>query len=243
MWRIGTAGWAIPPHSRDRVPGNGSHLERYAQRLNAAEINSSFHRHHRLQTYERWAASVPPHFRFSVKLPRALSHSGALAQDWATLEQFLAESRGLGPKLGVLLLQLPPKLEFDEPSAESFFDTFRQRTSVPLACEPRHPGWGSSRADALLAHFGVARVAADPPRWQGADQPGGARELAYFRWHGSPRTYYSNYEPERLALLQEEAVRASASGAEVWVIFDNTVLGFALQNALALSATMADATA
>jgi uncharacterized protein YecE (DUF72 family) len=235
MWRIGTAGWTIPAQFRDRVPGDGSQLERYAQLLNAAEINSSFHRHHRLQTYERWAASVPAHFRFSVKLPRALSHNGELVPDAETLDRFFAESRGLGPKLGVLLLQLPPKLSFEAASARAFFKAIRKRTNVPLACEPRHPSWGSPKAEAMLTRSGVPRVAADPPRWPGADQPGGARELAYFRWHGSPRMYYSDYDPARLAALRQQVARASDGGADVWVMFDNTVLGFAFQNALSLS--------
>jgi uncharacterized protein YecE (DUF72 family) len=68
--RIGTAGWAVPARLQRVVGGEGSHLERYSQRLRAVEINSSFHRHHRRQTYERWASAVPPDFRFSVKVSR-----------------------------------------------------------------------------------------------------------------------------------------------------------------------------
>ena len=57
--RIGTAGWSIPRQHAAAFPAGGSHLERYAQRFNAVEINSSFYRPHRRATYERWAASVP----------------------------------------------------------------------------------------------------------------------------------------------------------------------------------------
>ena len=78
---IGTAGWAIPSHYHDMFPGEGSALERYASMLGGVEINSSFHRHHREQTYERWVASVPKRFRFSVKVPRGLTHEGALVPD------------------------------------------------------------------------------------------------------------------------------------------------------------------
>lgn len=234
MQRIGTAGWAIPSRYSASLPSTGSQLERYARHLNASEINSSFYRHHRLRTYARWASSVPADFRFSVKLPSALSHDGELVSEGETLDRFLDESSGLGAKLGVLLLQLPPKLAFEASSVQPFFDSLRKRINAPLACEPRHPSWASAEAEALLIHHGVARVAADPPRWEGGEEPAGARELAYFRMHGRPRTYYSDYDPEKLALLRQQVARASDRAAEVWVIFDNTVLGCALGNALTL---------
>lgn len=235
MLHIGTAGWAIPAQFRDRMPGTGSVLERYAQRLNATEINSSFYRHHRVQTFARWAESVPGHFRFSVKMPKALTHCGELVPEATTLDRFLDESCGLGSKLGVLLLQLPPKLAFNEASAHMFFGGLRKRVNIPLVCEPRHPSWGSPAAEALLRNYAVARVAADPPRWDGADEPGGADHLAYFRWHGRPRMYYSDYGAESLAALREQVARARERCPEVWIIFDNTVLGCALGNALTLT--------
>jgi uncharacterized protein YecE (DUF72 family) len=235
---VGTAGWAIPPAHRETLPGSGSHLERYAQRLNAAEINSSFHRHHRVQTYMRWASSVPASFRFSVKMPRELSHSGKLAPESEGLDRFVDEIRGLDQKLGVLLLQLPPKLVFDESSARNFFRSLGKRTNVPLACEPRHPSWGSTRADGVLAQCAVARVAADPARWPGAGEPGGDRGLAYFRWHGQPRIYYSDYNADQLESLRQQVERAGERASEVWIIFDNTVLGCALGNALAVRQAM-----
>jgi uncharacterized protein YecE (DUF72 family) len=232
---IGTAGWAIPSQYKDQLPGSGSHLERYAQRLNAVEINSSFHRHHRVQTYARWASSVPPQFRFSVKVPRTLTHDGGLVADAEVLDQFAEEVAGLGRKLGVLLVQLPPKLEFDKPVTSRFFREFRKRIDVPFACEPRHASWGSKRADSVLDDLAVSRVAADPAPWDGAGEPGGFRKLAYFRWHGHPRKYYSNYDEERLTSLRQQMVLAGKHASHLWTIFDNTVLGCATGNALEIT--------
>ena len=81
--RIGTAGWAIPRIHADLFPGNGTGLERYSGRLNAAEINSSFYRPHRPATYARWADAVPEAFRFSVKIPRSISHEKRLIDNAA----------------------------------------------------------------------------------------------------------------------------------------------------------------
>ena len=170
--RVGTAGWAIPKNYQEALAGEGSHLERYAQRMNAVEINSSFHRHHRAQTYVRWAASVPADFRFAVKVPRTLTHDGELAPLPQVLDQFAEEVHGLGTKLGVLLVQLPPKLEFEAPVAKRFFRELRKRIDVPFACEPRHASWGTQRAASLLTQLAVARVAADPSPHDDARRPG-----------------------------------------------------------------------
>jgi uncharacterized protein YecE (DUF72 family) len=232
---VGTAGWAIPALYKSALPGTFSHLERYSQRLLAVEINSSFHRHHQPQTYRRWSASVPANFRFSVKVPRTLTHSGVLSPDAPVLDRFVDEISGLGAKLGVMLVQLPPKLAFDEPTSHEFFEALRQRTDVQVACEPRHPSWSSARADRLLAKWRVSRVAADPAPWPGAGEPGGARRLAYFRLHGQPRKYYSDYDEAALASLRARVSAAWKRASEVWVIFDNTALGHALGNALAVT--------
>lgn len=231
---IGTAGWAIPSRYKELFAGEGSALARYARRLKGVEINSSFYRHHREQTYERWAASVPKGFRFSVKVPRALTHEGELTPDSQVLDRFAGEIRGLGSKLGVLLVQLPPKLAFDASTATRFVKALRRRVDVPLAFEPRHPSWGSSRAERLLVRAGIARVAADPAPWPGAELPAGHTDFAYFRWHGYPRKYYSDYDAERLGSLRRQVTDAARRSADVWVILDNTAHGHALGNALAL---------
>jgi uncharacterized protein YecE (DUF72 family) len=230
---VGVAGWSIPSRYQDELPGHGSHLERYAQRLRAVEINSSFHRHHRPQTYARWAASVPETFRFAVKTPRTLTHEGELSADPEVLDRFVEEVRGLGAKLAVLLVQLPPKLEFQRSSAARFFAQIHKRIDVRIACEPRHPSWGSQPATALLIDHAAVRVAADPPPWPGANEPGGDSAWSYFRWHGQPRKYYSDYGKECLATLERQLATARAS--EAWAIFDNTAHGFALGNALAVA--------
>ncbi|MDQ3815662.1 MAG: DUF72 domain-containing protein, partial [Armatimonadota bacterium] len=75
---IGCAGWSIPSPHAPEFPAAGSHLERYAARFPAVEINSSFYRPHRPQTYERWAAAVPTHFQFAVKVPKIITHERRL---------------------------------------------------------------------------------------------------------------------------------------------------------------------
>ncbi|HYG07499.1 MAG TPA: DUF72 domain-containing protein [Stenotrophomonas sp.] len=232
--RVGTAGWSIPRDHAAAFGEGASTLARYATRLDAVEINTSFYRPHQAATYARWAAAVPAGFRFSVKLPQTISHELALRAAGPALDRFLDEVAGLGRKLGGLLLQLPPSLAFDARTASTFFRLLRRRTSVPLTCEPRHASWFTPAAEALLLRHEVGRAAADPARWPAAAQPGAAPAWPYFRWHGSPRMYYSGYDEEALQALAAE-VRAWARGRQSpWVIFDNTAHGFAARDALRL---------
>jgi uncharacterized protein YecE (DUF72 family) len=233
-WKIGTAGWAIPRQTTGQFPSEGSTLERYAGRFDAAEINSSFHRPHRPATYERWAASVPPDFRFAVKLPKTITHKLRLVDCGDALRSFAEEIAGLGDRRGPLLVQLPPSLAFDAEIAARFFAAARAELGGPIVCEPRHASWFAAEADALLRDAGVARVAADPAPVPAAQQPGGWPGLAYFRLHGSPRTYWSHYEE---AALHDWATRARPflrDGIQTWIIFDNTAGGGAAGNALRL---------
>ncbi|MCW6510505.1 DUF72 domain-containing protein [Lichenifustis flavocetrariae] len=231
---VGTAGWSIAADYADLFPAGGSHLERYAARLDAVEINSSFYRPHRRATYARWAASVPPRFRFAVKLPKAMTHERRLEHCEDLLDRFTEEVSGLGEKLGVLLVQLPPSLAFEPDRAEAFFAALARRTPAALACEPRHPGWFSREADEFLRGLGVARVAADPAPVVGAGEPGGSESLAYWRLHGTPRIYYSNYDEAALADIGARLDRSSRHNAPVWCVFDNTAAFHALGNALAI---------
>jgi uncharacterized protein YecE (DUF72 family) len=232
--RIGTAGWSIPTDAADRFPAEGSSLQRYAARFRCAEINSSFHRSHRMETWTRWAAAVPDGFRFAAKLSKAITHKQRLVNAEQLLAAALEELAGLGSKLGVILVQLPPSLAFDSAVAASFFGRLRERWERGIACEPRHASWFEAEADALLAGERVARVAADPARTEAGARPGGWRGLSYFRLHGSPVPYRSSYDDGRLEAYAEAIAAERGEGREVWCIFDNTASSAAVGDALKL---------
>ena len=232
MISIGTAGWNIPRPHRDRFAATGAQLVRYASRLNAAEINTSFYRPHSPTTYAKWAAVVPAQFRFAVKVPKEITHHRALVRTAAPLDRFLDEIAGLGAHLGPLLLQLPPSFAFDSRRVGRFLDRLRAKHPGPVVAEPRHATWTAAAADRLLKSFNVARVAADPARCEGLGEPGGSTSLRYFRWHGSPRPYFSVYSQEVLETLAD---RIRAMQVDTWCIFDNTGSGAAAGNALDLA--------
>jgi uncharacterized protein YecE (DUF72 family) len=241
--RVGTAGWSLPRVVQEHFHGEGPHLARYARVFPATEINSSFHRPHKPAVYARWAATTPPAFRFAAKIPKTITHTAKLVDAEPLIDGFLAEASALGDRLECLLVQLAPSLQFDPVIADAFFAALRDRWRGDLVLEPRHATWFTGNAGAMLVSHRVARVAADPIRAPGADLPGGWDGVAYYRLHGSPRTYYSSYEPAYLAALAQRLLAAQREGARVWCIFDNTASGAAAANALDLLQLLTDSTA
>jgi uncharacterized protein YecE (DUF72 family) len=239
--RVGCAGWALPRAVRDAFGPGDSNLARYAGRCNAAEINSSFYRPHRRAVYERWAAAVPAGFRFSAKLPKAITHERRLADCAEPLAAFLDEVGGLGEKLHCLLVQLPPSLAFEPAVAAAFLERLRGDFAAGLALEPRHATWFTPEVDALLRRLRIARVLADPVLFDAGRAPGGWPGLVYLRLHGTPRVYWSAYEGALLQALARRMRQAEMEAEEVWCIFDNTASGAAAANALELGRLLDDA--
>jgi uncharacterized protein YecE (DUF72 family) len=235
--RIGCAGWSIPSQHAHLFSAGDSHLARYATRFGVAEINSTFYRPHQPGTFERWAASVPASFRFSVKLPKWITHDARLHGTGDALTAFFDSVAGLGRNLGGVLVQLPPSLVFDARLADRFFAMLRRRCHARVACEPRHPSWFLPVVGTVWERYAIARVAADPVPFPQAATPGGAGIAArwsYWRWHGAPRMYYSRYEDAALQALARDLVGTGRTRAPAWCILDNTAHGHAMADAARL---------
>lgn len=237
--RVGCAGWSIPSAHAGLFGAGDSHLARYATRFDVVEVNSTFHRRHAPAVFARWAASVPDRFRFSLKLSRGITHDARLERTGDALSRFFDDAAGLGTKLGGVLVQLPPSLAFDAAVAGRFFAMLRRRCAAPVACEPRHPSWFEPGVDALWTAHAVARVGADPARVPAAAEPGGAGQWHYWRWHGSPRVYYSAYEEQALRSLAKRLSARATRATPAWCIFDNTAAGHAVHDAARLQSLLA----
>lgn len=239
---IGTAAWAIPKEYRavfSAQPEDDprSQLARYSGLLNAVEINSSFYRDHRPATYERWRDSVPEGFLFSVKLSREFTHVQRLRKGEKSLHETLAAVRGLGNRLGPLLVQLPPGLKFASADAAGFFAELRDEYGGAVVLEPRHMSWNAPAALDLQRQFGLSRVQADPEPYPGANiLP--AEDVIYHRLHGSPEIYRSLYTAERISHCARRLRETAGTGRQAWCIFDNTTYGHATMNALELTRLM-----
>jgi uncharacterized protein YecE (DUF72 family) len=239
---VGTSGWSL---SRQIAPGSRpelSGLTRYAEYFNAVEVNSTFYRLPRRTTIERWRDSTPRGFRFAVKLPRSITHEAGLEHVADEVSGFCDLIASFEKKLGPVLVQLPPRLELDAAVASQFLEHLTRVCPARVVLEPRHTTWFAAEGEQLLAAHGVARVGADPACCTAAARPYGAP--AYYRWHGSPRKYFSAYPPESLAALAGDMLAARRGGgerADVYCFLDNTGLGAASVNALSLKAELLSA--
>ena len=236
---VGTAGWSVPWQHAHLFRDAESGLARYATRFDLAEVNSSFYRAHQRKTWERWAESVPARFRFTAKLPQEISHERALRGCVKCLGKFLEEVGGLGGKLACLLLQLPRSRPLEARVAARFFEQLRARYEGGFAVEPRHASWFEEAATALLREFEIARVAADPALSPEAAVPGGFDGLRYWRLHGSPRMYYSEYTESALQALAKQVRARAPRGTPRIVVFDNTAHAFSTANAARLQDLLA----
>lgn len=234
--RIGTAGWRVPKELRDGFPdwGDRTQLWGYARRLDAVEINKTFYDLPMASTFGKWRERVPGEFRFSLKAPREITHDRRLEDAGDPLAEFLGRARELEDRLGVLLFQLPPSLQFDEQLATSFLDDLRERHEGTVALEARHESWFREGPEELLRERGVTRVAADPPRAGGDGRPGADRGSVYFRLHGTPEAYRSPYRGNGLDRWEERVREAAGDAREVWCVFDNTAEGEGTADALEL---------
>jgi uncharacterized protein YecE (DUF72 family) len=234
--RVGMAGWSNPPAKRSERDRKQTHLSYYAAHFSCVEINSSFYRPHQSATYERWRDETCASFRFSVKMPRSVTHESHLKRCAREVGGFYENIVALQSKLAAVLVQLPPSLEFNGRVVRAFFKSVPRLRGTKLVCEPRHASWFTSAAENVLREAGVSRVAADPVRCAGADLPGGAQRFAYFRWHGAPRLYYSKYSEAQLAAFA--ATVTSSKAAEIWCVFDNTARHAAWDDALQFVAAL-----
>lgn len=196
-FRIGTARWSIPRAAAQHFAGEGTHLQRYARVLRCAEINSSFHRPHSVTTYAKWAAATPASLLFAVKVPRTITHDQQLRRPDC-------RSSASSPK--------PPAWAA---SAGRCWCNCRRRSlstgaSPPVSstcCARDTRGWrcvslgirGGSRQTPKSSSCVIALCVLPPirHRHRGPTGPGGWSDIVYYRWHGSPRKYWSRYDAQR----------------------------------------------
>lgn len=230
---IGLAGWSeAVSRYRGNFPSEGTGLTRYSGTFDFVEVNVTFYRAVREETFTSWAEQTPADFRFSVKLNRSVTHAARLSGN-ARLEEALSPMRALGDKLAALLVQLPPSLAFDPDRVQAFLVRLRAAYPGMVAWEPRHPSWDCDEARLLLAAHEVTPVLTEIPAPQTPRGDCGS----YFRLHGTPRRYRSPYSTEQLRAL---AAWITESAAPAYVVFDNTAGPAGVANGRELQGLLAD---
>jgi uncharacterized protein YecE (DUF72 family) len=189
---VGTSGWQYKDWRGRFYPDDVPQrlwLEHFARSFATVEVNNAFYRLPERSTFEAWRRRTPDDFVVAVKMSRYLTHIKRLKDPQEPVERFLDRARGLGERLGPVLLQLPPTLRADADALDATLKLFP--SSVPVAVEPRHESWWTDEIRELLQRHGAALSWADrcgrptTPLWRTADF--GYLRLHEGRAHPRPR--------------------------------------------------------
>jgi len=249
--RIGISGWTYPGWRSAFYPAGLAHrkeLAYAAERLSSIEINGSFYALQRPSSFQRWREETPGDFVFAIKGGRFITHMKRLLDAETPLANFFASGMlALGDKLGPVLWQLPPTLQYDGDRLSAFLGLLPRTTAAaaelagrhddrltdddvlattdvdrPLrhAVEVRHPSLVRPEAVDLFRAHEVALVVADSAgRFPFVEQV--TADFVYVRLHGADELYTSGYTPDALDRWALKIRAWAAQGLDVFVYFDN----------------------
>ena len=235
--RIGCSGWNYKhwrgPFYPETMPMS-RWFDHYAATFDTVEINNSFYRLPKAETFDKWREQAPPGFCYAVKANRFLTQAKKLKDCAEPLERMLAPFRHLGDRLGPILYQLPPRFRINLDRLSEFIDLLpRDLTHV---FEFREKSWLTEEVLALLDARGVSFCAHDmpgsaTPRWA-------AGPVAYVRFHGGEGKYWGRYSDEALLGWSDWILDQARQGRGVWCYFNNDIGGHAIEDARTLKSML-----
>lgn len=231
---IGTSGWTYehwkgcfyaPDLAKSRW------FDFYVGRFNAVEINATFYRTFKDQTYLNWKARAPKGFGYVLKAPKNITHRKLLKDAGKDIQSFCRSAALLDETFEMILLQVAPNLPHDHGLLKSAIQAFTDPGRV--AVEFRDPYWFNQHTERLLSSLGAVFCNVDSPRQKLTEIL--TSERAYLRLHGHEHWYSSNYPIEDLQKIADLARRLTDRGAKrVYIFFNNDFGGYAPANALEL---------
>jgi uncharacterized protein YecE (DUF72 family) len=238
--RIGCSGWNYKhwrgPFYPEKMPVK-RWFDHYAATFDTVEINNSFYRLPKAETFDKWREQAPPGFTYSVKANRFLTQAKKLKDCAEPLERMLTPVRHLGETLGPILYQLPPRFRLNLERLSEFIDLLPR--DLMHIFEFREKSWLTEEVLALLDRSGVSFCVHDmpgsaAPRWA-------AGPIAYIRFHGGEGKYWGRYSDEGLLSWSDWIVEQSRAGRDVWCYFNNDIFAHAIDDALTLRSMVAQA--
>ncbi len=232
--RIGTSGWTYDHWLGRFYPGataGESRLRQYARAFRTVEINASFYRMPTLRAMEAWLHETPDDFVFAAKVSRFITHRKRLREPEIHIPIFFGRIFHLAPKLGPLLIQLPPNFACDLDRLRAFCDPLPPHR---YTIEFRHESWWTDEVWAYLRSRNIAfclfhLAGRETPRFVTAD-------FVYVRLHGPGAAYQGSYSDDALRSWQARLEGWRDAGLDVYVYFDNDEKAYAAEDARRLDA-------
>jgi uncharacterized protein YecE (DUF72 family) len=231
--RIGCSGWNYRDWRGrfypDKMPAR-EWFGFYAETFDTVEINNSFYRLPKPETYRSWRDQAPDGFCYAVKASRFLTHNKKLKDPEQPLDLLIGNARNLDDHLGPILYQLPPGWKLNRERLEYFLKQLPRDLTHVL--EFREKSWLTEEVLALLDEHDIAFCThdmpdMDVPRWASG-------KVAYVRFHGPRQKYRGRYPDKALQSWADWMVAEARTGRPVWAFFNNDIGGAATQDAQTL---------
>lgn len=240
--RVGIGGWTYAPWRKTFYPKGLPHareLEYASRHVTAIEINGTFYRTQKPESFAKWRDETPDDFVFAVKAPRYATIRKVLGDAGESIERFVESGLAeLGPKLGPILWQFAPTKRFDAADFESFLKllpTTIGGRAARHALEPRHESFVNPEFVALARRYRAAVVFTDSEAYPRIgdvtsdfvyarlvrSQPSiktGYSPVTLDAWSKIAATFARGSEPKEFARIGK---RAAANAREVFVFFIN----------------------
>ena len=233
--RIGCSGW-VYKHWRGifyaaSLPQT-RWFERYSEEFDTVEINNSFYRLPKPETFDKWRKQAPPGFCYAVKANRFLTQAKKLKDCEEPMERMMTAVQHLGDRLGPMLYQLPPSMKINLDRLETFLQILpRDVTSV---FEFRNMSWYEAETYLLLDRYGASFCVHDMPG--STSNRIAVGPIAYVRLHGGEGKYWGRYSDERLLSWTDWLLDQARQGRSCWCYFNNDIHGHAIDDPRTLKA-------
>lgn len=206
------------------------YLTLYSREFNSVEINSTFYRKPTAKTLLKWAAETPDDFRFFIKIPKAISHEQRLKDCKQEISEFCYHIKDhLKEKLSGFLYQFPPSFKNTQENTELILNNLD--FNFLNVIEFRHESWWRDEIFSLLKDHNIVFSGVSFPGNLSEDVIINHPEILYYRLHGKPVLYKSEYSEEFLDLLAE---KIKNSQQQAYIFFNNTWGTAAIKNSLYL---------
>ena len=220
-WQIGCSGFSYYDWKGVFYPidlPQSKWFDYYSSQFNTLELNITFYKFPRLSFLENWYNKSPEHFKFSVKAPRTITHFKKFIETAEMLAQFYAITReGLREKLGCVLFQLPPSLQYSDEFLNILITSLDP--SFSNVVEFRNESWWNDKVYKALAKHKITFCGVSH-----AKLPDAAicnTGIAYYRFHGVPVLYKSAYTESKLAEIADQ-LNACKKVKQAFIYFNNT---------------------
>ena len=205
-------------------------LNFYATQFNTVEINSTFYRRPRPQTLANWHERTGEDFKFFIKIPKTITHIKRLKEAAEETADFCNHlHQGIQEKLAGFLFQMPPSFHYREEHLEQLITTVDSQFLNVV--EFRHESWWTEEIFETLRKKNIVFSGVSFPKNIPDDFIINNSKSVYYRLHGVPVLFKSEYSEEELKKLAKEIKKAKQ---DVFIFFNNTWGTAALKNALYL---------